>query len=204
MTDTENLKLLTKSFFKQHPIKEHSAARFIYSLILAPDKLYELVPLFFQQAAETGLSLPDVGTSVEQVRQTESTADLLRMFRQAQTPDVRQALINALLQREAEVLPEIQRMTLKTFMDGIVESCVRFMAKCETNCSEWVLQHFEEIRAPYTRSMLCIVLGFRADPSVIPFLMQQLEYFEKHFPNNSYEQAPLIALCEIQARFQED
>ena len=49
--------------------------------------------------------------------------------------------------------------------------------------------------------MLCLVLGFRANTDVIPFLMQQVDSFEKQFPDKSYEQEPLMALYEIRARF---
>ena len=52
--------------------------------------------------------------------------------------------------------------------------------------------------------MLCLVLGFRADTQVIPFLMQQVDTFEKQFPDKSSEQAPLMALYEIRARFRTD
>ena len=49
--------------------------------------------------------------------------------------------------------------------------------------------------------MLCFVLGFRANTDVIPFFMQQVDSFEKQFPDKSYEQGPLMALYEIRARF---
>ena len=75
------------------------------------------------------------------------------------------------------------------------------MARCEANCSAWILQNHSDVREPYARSMLCLVLGFRADAEAIPFLMQQVERFESQFPEQSLEQAPLLALCEMRARF---
>ena len=48
------------------------------------------------------------------------------------------------------------------------------------------------------RDRPCLVLGFRADADIIPFFVQQAEWFERQFP----EQAPLLALYEMRARFQ--
>ena len=75
------------------------------------------------------------------------------------------------------------------------------MVKCGTNCSDWIMQNYNDVREPYARSMLCLVLGFRANTDVIPFLMQQVDSFVKQFPDKSYEQGPLMALYEIRARF---
>ncbi len=63
------------------------------------------------------------------------------------------------------------------------------------------MEHSNEVRDPYARSMLYLVLGFRADTDAIPFLMQQVDFFEKRFPDTTYDQAPLMALYEIRERF---
>ena len=57
------------------------------------------------------------------------------------------------------------------------------------------------IRDPYARSMLCLVLGFRADSDAIPFLMHQVEIFEGQFPSETFDQGPVLALSELKARF---
>ncbi len=69
------------------------------------------------------------------------------------------------------------------------------------NALGWILQCYSDVYDPYARSMLCLVLGFRADPEAIPFLMQQVDFFEKRFPSETYDQGPLMALYEIRERF---
>ena len=194
------VKLLTKDYFHRHPIKEHSAARFVYSLLLMPEVLSsakKALPELREQAAQRGIYLPDSTQQMALLEQEEDMGNLLRMLRQSLTPDICAALLEKLLNREAEALPEIQRLVLKTLNANAIESCTRFMAMCEANCSEWVLQNYDAVREPYARSMLCLVLGFRGDRDVIPFLMQQVELFERQFPGHSFEQAPLLALYEI-------
>ena len=87
------------------------------------------------------------------------------------------------------------------FSGDIPLFCVCFMARREENRSEWILQNYEAVREIYARSMLCLVLGFRADTAGIPFLMRQIERFEQQFPRDSFERAPLLALYELRAGF---
>ena len=200
----DNLKLLTKDYFNRHPVKEYSAARLEYSMLLMPevmDVVDEKLPGMREMAAKQGIDIPDTTEQMKRVEEEEDTGKLLRMLRQTHPPVVRKAVREKLLKREMEVLPEIQRMILKAFNDNTIENCVRFMTKCETDCTEWIMRHYDDVREPYARSMLCLVLGFRASTDVIPFLVQQVDAFERQFPDKSFEQGPLMALYEIRARF---
>ena len=200
----DNLKLLTKDYFNRHPVKEYSAARLEYSMLLMPevmDVVDKKLPEMREMAAKRGIDIPDTTEQMKRVEEEEDTGKLLRMLRQTHPPVVRKAVREKLLKREMEVLPEIQRMILKAFNDNTIENCVRFMTKCETDCTEWIMRHYDDVREPYARSMLCLVLGFRASTDVIPFLVQQVDAFERQFPDKSFEQGPLMALYEIRARF---
>jgi hypothetical protein len=165
------------------------------------DVVDEKLPQMREMAAKRGIDIPDTTELMAKVEQEEDTSKLLRMLRQTQPPVVRKVVREKLLKREREVLPEIQRMILKAFNDNTIENCVRFMTKCETDCTEWIMRHYDDVREPYARSMLCLVLGFRASTDVIPFLVQQVDAFERQFPDKSFEQGPLMALYEIRARF---
>lgn len=201
------IRLLTKDYFHRHPVKAFSAARLAYSMLLMPEVvtcLEDKLPELREMTALRGVQLPDSAQQKALVEQEEDAGQLLRMLRRPLAPDACGALLRKLLKREAEMLPEIQRMILKTLNSNAIENCVYFMAKCKENCSEWILQHYEEAREPYARSMLCLVLGFRAGTAVIPFLMRQLEQFEKQCPQHSFEQGPLMALYEIRSRFRPD
>ena len=201
MNRSDKLKPLTKDYFNRHPVKDFSAARFEYSLLLNPeieDIAGELIP----ELQTKGLRFPDNSGEIAAVKNAEDTSALLRMLRRGLSPMARKVLLDLLLEREEEALPEIQRMLPKAFNDHTIENCIRFMVKCQANCTEWILQNYSHVREPYARSMLCLVLGFRADADVIPFLLQQVDTFERQFPSNTFEQAPLIALMEIRNRFQ--
>lgn len=51
------------------------------------------------------------------------------------------------------------------------------------------------------QSALCLVLGFRADLSVVDFLFGEVEEFEGMYPNEMYEQGPLLALDNLKIQY---
>ena len=58
----DNLKLLTKDYFNRHPVKEYSAARLEYSMLLMPevmDVVDEKLPEMREMAAKRGIDIPD-------------------------------------------------------------------------------------------------------------------------------------------------
>lgn len=204
MADTNYLKLLTKDFFNRHPVKKFSAARLLYSALLMPqvfDAVEKFLPELNALGAGEGFAVPDHAQLIDRIKREEDVSQLLRMIRQSMPPHVKNHLISRLLERKDEALPEIQRLILRTFSSHAIENCVTFMTKCKTDCSNWIIEHYQDVREPYARSMLCLVLGFRSTPEAIPFLIQQMEFFEKRFPDESFDQAPLMALYEIRARF---
>ena len=98
---SDYLKLLTKDYFNRHPIKDISAARIEYSLLLQPkimDLVDEVIPILKAQ----GLSFPDNSDAITAVVQEEDTARLLRMLRRGMPPSARRILLDKLLAREEE------------------------------------------------------------------------------------------------------
>ena len=191
-------KLLTKAYFNRHPLAEFSAARMEYSLLLNPNFLQAANKLIH----DVGL-MPDSETeALAQIEAENDLNGLLRYVRRELPGDSKLMVRQKLLAREAESLPEIKRMLLTTGNDVFVENALHLLVNCKDNPVPWLLEHFDEIRYPYARSMMCLVLGFRGGEDVIPFVMRQLELFEARFSEEHLEQAPLLALYELRARFE--
>ena len=63
------------------------------------------------------------------------------------------------------------------------------------------MENYQEIRSEYMKSMLCLVLGFRGDASMIDFLIEEAERFEREYPDETYDQGPALAVQELSVRF---
>ena len=189
-----------KDYFKKHPLKELSAARFAYSQLLMPE-VEDIALQMIPELEAKGIPFPDNSAIKEQIRQEQDVKKLLRLVRNNIPMDAKKDLTAKLKEHEAEVLPELQRILLKAFNSSTIENITRFMVECEMNCADWIRTNYHDIRDPYARSMMCLVLAFRGDMTDVVFLMGQVDYFEKNYPDKSHEQAPLIALYELKARY---
>lgn len=49
--------------------------------------------------------------------------------------------------------------------------------------------------------MLCLVIGFRGDVEMIPFLMKETERLERMYSQETYAQGPILAIQELAVRF---
>ena len=63
------------------------------------------------------------------------------------------------------------------------------------------MERYAEFRSPYVRSLLCLILGFRGEEDTIPWMMDRYFETKKRYPDDTYDQGPLIALSELNARF---
>ena len=49
--------------------------------------------------------------------------------------------------------------------------------------------------------MICVVLGFRGEESIIPWMLERFYEMKKMYPDETYDQGPLMALHELKHRF---
>ena len=193
--------LLTRSFLDKHPLKEFSAARFTYSRHFYPG-LEDFAADYLHTAGVDMLSFDEMKLKIQQ---ENDLTELLRLPRKPDFPPIcRAVLIKKLLEMEDTAYPEIQKRIMTSIQDHFIETAIHFFDSAKRNPADWILKDYKSVRSPYARSLLLMLLGFYGDPSVVPLLMDQVVWFEKNFPDESFSQGPLVALHEIKARIQEE
>lgn len=95
----------------------------------------------------------------------------------------------------------IKEKTMKNGQDIFRENTLYFFLYCEENCCNWLMKEYSNIRNEYLRSMLCLVIGFRGDVEMIPFLMKETERLERMYLQETYAQGPILAIQELAVRF---
>ena len=191
------IKELNQRYFKNHPLKEFSAARFEYSLYTM-DGIGELVNDVLKDKLEPNLEgLKDAAA----IDSTVKPEELLKYMRKGISGNNRQKLRKKILEYEVEMKPLVQERAITNLQDIYIENTLYFFLHCKENCCDWIIHQYKNIRSEYLKSMLCLVLGFHGDVSLIPFLMNEVERFERYYPNKDYEQGPILALYELKERF---
>lgn len=186
---------LTQEYFNRYPMKEYSAARIVYSAITSAE--------FGEAVAQAAPKDAKYETDMARVAEADTAEAMVRMMKRALHPLARRALREKMVGREDEILPILYPAALKGFSDAFIENMTEFFCACKTDVSQWIIDHYADIRYPYMRSMLCLVIGFRGGAETIPFLKEQLETFAtKYSARESFEQGPLLALYQLSERFE--
>lgn len=193
-------KIFSKRFFRDNPPLEMSAARVGYELHKYPD-LYEFMQQEFKESdpekdalrAELALLSPE-----------ENPNELVRWMRRDLPGIVKQEIIQLVVDHEETMMPIVLKRLLTSSVDNFIENATSCLIKAKTNHSQWVLDHYDQIRDPYAQSSICLMLGFRADVDIVPWMMEQYEKMDRLDPDETFEQGPLLALWELRERFDQD
>ena len=187
-----------RRFLNTHRDVELSAAKFEYSLHLCRN-----VENVMFKLAERVNKRDDVDkkTIEEMIKKASSPDEIIKLMRKEMVTGERVKVINKAIDIEEEILPLIKSRVLSTGQHMFIENALKFFLRCKTNCSQWIMENYQEIRSEYMKSMLCLVLGFRGDASMIDFLIEEAERFERDYPDENYDQAPFLAVQELSVRF---
>lgn len=187
------IKELDKKYFEKHPLKEFSVARFEYSLYEMPE-VEKLANKAFK---------PDSNDLRDEamIEAADTPDELLKCMRKGLLGSNRRKLREKVLAHEAEMKPLIKKRAITNLQDFFIENTLYFFLHCEENCCDWIMEQYDNMHSEYLKSQLCLVLGFRGDSSAVPFLMKEVERYERWYPDKDYDQGPLLALYELRDRF---
>ncbi|MBP3889567.1 MAG: hypothetical protein J6F30_18250 [Cellulosilyticum sp.] len=186
-----------KRFLELHPDKPISAAKFEYSWYLMPEAS-EIANTILEETIKKTEEDLMYETKIAKIDNPE---ELLHLMRKKLSGLNRSALRKKILEYEEGMLPLIQRKALTSMQDIFIENTLHFLLHSKVNECKWIIDNYQVFKSEYLKSMLCLVLGFRGDKSLIPMMMKETERFERYYPEESYEQAPLLAIQELAVRF---
>lgn len=187
---------LNDEFFKKHPIKTDSVARFEYSLYKMPDLVAEIDRQCVKRFGKDEQSIA-MRNEIEQESDPEA---LLKWMRKPMDGLCQSVLQKRVLALESEMENMIKEKSLSVMQNTFIENAISFFLNSKENYSEWIYLHYPEVRSEYMKSMFCLVLGCRGNREMIPFLAGELDRMEiARMPE--YSQGPLMALFEMHRRF---
>lgn len=190
-----NKNQVPKNFFKKNPLNEISAAKIAdFSIMtLHADELNEeinriVIPKLpssrqscIQQEKESILSLETAQDIVAYMRKSVDTVCVTLLCKKA-------------LQMQESIMPLILRRYKTVFIDEFIDLSVRIFGNADAKYTRQLLDQYKEIRNPYAQSMACLLFGEHRIEEAVPLLLTEYERFKAQFPNDSYNQCPLLAL----------
>ena len=111
------------------------------------------------------------------------------------------SLVNKAIEFEEEVVPEIIQRLKTSLNDLFIEFACRILTKCNMDATGELLECYDEVRYPYAQANILIVLGFRADETLIPWLIEKHDELKRLYPDKSHSDGAYFALLEISNRY---
>lgn len=193
-------KLLTKKFFRDNPYMENSVQRLVYSTLLY-EGLEQKATDFVLETGVSGDRLEQIAREKEMILAEKAPVAIFQFLRKNIDVINRTALIEKALEFEGEILPMVVEKLIRSNHDTFIENAIRILAWSRTDYSQLLLERYAEFRSPYVQSLLCLILGLRGTESIILWMMSRFSEMRKLYPDETYDQGPLLALHELNARF---
>lgn len=191
-----DIKKMARVFLDTHRDIDVSAAKLLYSHVLYHEQGDKLI----SRISKPSLS-PEEITQERAILSTDDP-DVLLQFMRKPMPFANQTLLRKrLLENEDRMLPLIQQRALRSLQDMFIERAALFFIFCTENPSDWIMEHYQDFRCEYAKSIFSLVLGFRGIADWIPFLILESERMERQYPQEAYDQGPMLAVQELAVRF---
>lgn len=194
------MKKEVKQFLDTHRDMKFSAAKFEYSIYLDWAESEKIVEMANRRCPETQKDLE----MREIIEKTTEPSELLKLMRKELSGINRSLLRARIIKYEQELLPLIKEKCIRNKQDVFIENALHFFMRSIYNCCDWIMENYSQFQSEYLKCMLCLVLGFRGDIGMIPFLIKEAKRMEKEYPDETYDQGPTLAVHELAKKLFEE
>lgn len=181
-------------FLEKNPIKEISAPRLVYSMILNPgmDRLAsEITKQFIRRGEE----------EATRIKEETNPANLIDIMGQEPDPLNHRILKERILHFSNFTVPRIVERLTNNRNDAFAELAVEVLYESKVDCGFQLLEILDSIEDPYTSSLVCLLLGLIGTRDEIQRIWNYYHFFKDQYAHETYDQGPLLALYEMKERF---
>lgn len=182
-----------KKFIDTHRDLKFSAAKMEYSIYSDWETNEKVIELANQRVPETKVDM-EMKTLIEQ---TDEPREILNLMRKELSGANRSLLRTKILKYEDALVPLIKEKCIRNKQDVFIENALAFFMRSTNNWSDWIIETYSQFQSEYLKCMMCLVLGYRGNISMIPFLINEARRMEKEYPDETYDQGPALAVQEL-------
>lgn len=185
---------LNSKFFKNN-VPAKMSAYSILDLSVSEDslgeKIYKALPQDKRDQIDVENKIAESETDVEK---------LYSMLRKEQNPVSVKIIIEKLM-KEASVVPRLLRDLKRSGNDFFIEAAARLLIKSEINYSTELAEIIPQIKYPYTRAVMCYVLGKIGEEEHIKRVYDNFCYFKNNYMSDTYYEGPLAGIYIMKNRY---
>ena len=193
--------LITNKFFRDNPCVEDSAQRLFYSMLLYKGAEDIVSEILMKQECLSSDRLEQVAQEKELIQSEQNPERIFQLLRKSIDGVNKAYLIKRALEFEKVLLPMVIEKLIRNNHDTFIDNSIRLLARSEKDYSPLLKEQYAEIRSPYVQSLVCLILGFRGEVDTIPWMLDKFFEMKRLYPDETYDQGPLLALQELNCRF---
>ncbi len=202
MKDNTERKRLPNSFFKENPLKELSAANIAYSTITLLTR-EGLTQQLMDVVAEYGDSSRKemIQQERQRIEHTDDPTELTELMRKKHDFLNRRMLCNKVIALQEQTMPLVLKRYRTCALNQFVEAATTTIALGEKKYAQMLREMYGDIRYPYARACACLIFGVQGMEEEIPFLLSEYRHFQQTYPEETYDQHPLLALYLLHGKY---
>jgi len=134
------------------------------------------------------------------IESATTSTQIIRYMRRHVDPMNHHILVNRAMQFEDELIPEVIKMMKTSLNTSFIEAATRVLSVSGMDIADELIGCFDDVRGSYARSMILVVLGYKANEAHIPWLIEKHKELKRQYPDESHCDGAYYALLEIEAR----
>jgi hypothetical protein len=189
-------KRLNPSFFYSNipnQVSAYNILNFTLSVDLFNEKMNESLPEAKKRELEAENKRVDDETDIDK---------LYNMLRKELNPTTVNILVNKLLKNENQIMPRVFEDIKRSGNDYFVEGAARLLIRSERNFSKELGDILPQIKYPYTKAVMCFVLGKIGEEEHIKMIYKMFVSLKKDYRDETYYEGPLLGLYEMRSRYE--
>ena len=195
-------KYLPNSFFAKNPLKKISAATLIHFSIVA--RIRDKIEQILNDEAAPGIEASrkeKVQQERQLIQQTDDPVALVEIMRKGHDIINQRLLCDKIIALHEQTMPLVLKRYRTCVLDQFIDPATITFALAEKKYAQMLREMYGDIRCPYARACACLVFGMQGMEEEIPFLLSEYQHFQQAYPEETFDQHPLLALYLLHGKY---
>jgi len=152
-------------------------------------KIYDVAAEVFDETRRY-----EIRQDQRRIEQADDPAELVEIMCSGHDIMNRGLLCSKILMLHEQTTPLILKRYCTCALDEFIDAAAEVFVMGEKKYAQMLREMYRDIRCPFAQASACLVFGMQGMEEEIPFLLSEYERFLREYPDESFDQHPLLAL----------